>query len=96
MNNSCLTNFGLTIVHWKHALKEWVEERLEDEGWLTPERLRQRDKMKPRKRARVADGIVDGWRDNGTVDALYADFKKNLEEARNKGTTGRGLRGRFR
>ncbi|KAI5919958.1 hypothetical protein F4810DRAFT_458353 [Camillea tinctor] len=84
-----------SLIHWKHALKEWVEQRLENEGWLTPDQLRKRDKMKPKKRSRLADKIVDNWRENGTVDALYGDFKKNLEEARNKGTTGRSLRGKY-
>ncbi|KAI1504220.1 hypothetical protein F5X99DRAFT_372886 [Biscogniauxia marginata] len=84
------------LIHWKHALKSWVEERLEDEGWMAAGRLRERERMKARRRARLANAIVDGWRDQGTVAALYGDFKKNLEEARNKATTGRGLRGRFR
>ncbi|KAI0002739.1 hypothetical protein F4779DRAFT_630915 [Xylariaceae sp. FL0662B] len=85
-----------SLIHWKHALKEWVEERLEDEGWMSANKLREREKMKARRRREIANDVVDGWQDTGTVSALYRDFKNTLENARNKATTGRGLRGRFR
>lgn len=79
------------LIHWKWALKEWVEERLDDEGWTTdPARIQAREKMKPKKRRAQANGIVDAWREQGVVAALYADFKATLEEARRKATTGRG------
>jgi hypothetical protein len=84
-----------SLIHWKHALKEFVEERLEDEGWLTPQKLLQREKMKAKKRRDLANSIADGWQANGTVKSLYNDFKNNLEEARNKTTTGRSARGRW-
>ncbi|KAJ8123875.1 hypothetical protein ONZ43_g275 [Nemania bipapillata] len=84
-----------SLLHWKHALKEWVEERLEDEGWMTGEKLREREKMKAKNRRALANNIVDEWQDGGVVNALYGDFKNTLENARNKATTGRGLRGKF-
>ncbi|KAI8628616.1 hypothetical protein F5Y19DRAFT_476164 [Xylariaceae sp. FL1651] len=85
-----------SLIHWRHALKEWVEERLEDEKWMTAQKLREREKMKAKRRRVLANNIVDGWQENGIVNALYADFKNNLENARNKTTTGRSMRGRFR
>jgi hypothetical protein len=85
-----------SLLHWKYALKEWVEDRLEDEKWMTAQKLRERENMKAKKRRALTHKIVDGWQQNGTINALYGDFKNTLENARNKQTTGRGLRGRFR
>lgn len=84
------------LLHWKHALKEWVEERLEDEGWMTGEKLSEREKMKAKSRRALADRIGEDWQERGIVTNLYGDFKNNLEEARNQATTGRGMRGKFR
>ncbi|RYP54575.1 hypothetical protein DL768_000635 [Monosporascus sp. mg162] len=78
------------LIHWKHALKEWVEDRLEDEGWASARRVQEREHMKPKKRRALANSIVDGWVQRGVVQALYGDFKLTLENARNKSTTGRG------
>ncbi|RYO91347.1 hypothetical protein DL763_005021 [Monosporascus cannonballus] len=78
------------LIHWKHALKEWVEGRLEDEGWTSARRVQERERMKPKKRRALANSIVDGWVQGGVVRALYGDFKLTLENARNKATTGRG------
>ncbi|KAI0415773.1 hypothetical protein F5X98DRAFT_207409 [Xylaria grammica] len=85
-----------SLLHWKHALMEWVTERLDDEGWMAPKKLSEREKMKAKRRRALANGIVDGWQERGVVAALYGDFKNTLENARNQATTGRGARGRFR
>ncbi|KAI1173929.1 hypothetical protein F4777DRAFT_555959 [Nemania sp. FL0916] len=85
-----------SLLHWKHALKEWVDERLEDEGWMTGEKLRERERMKAKRRRTLANRIVDEWQEKHIVNALYGDFKNNLENARNQATTGRSLRGKFR
>ncbi|KAI0476910.1 hypothetical protein F4859DRAFT_67349 [Xylaria cf. heliscus] len=85
-----------SLLHWKYALKQWVEERLEDEGWMTGEKLREREKMKAKKRRVLANNIVDKWQENRVIGALYGDFKNTLENARNQATTGRGMKGRFR
>lgn len=82
-----------SLIHWKHALRDWVDERLEDDGWMEPSKLYEREHMKSRKRRELANGIVDTWRENGIVTALYRDFKTTLEDARNKSTSGRN-RGR--
>ncbi|KAK5627626.1 hypothetical protein RRF57_003341 [Xylaria bambusicola] len=85
-----------SLLHWKHALKEWVEERLDDEGWMTPQKLSEREKMKAKKRRALANQIVDNWQERRVVAALYGDFKNTIENARNQATTGRGARGKFR
>ncbi|KAK7754252.1 hypothetical protein SLS62_003830 [Diatrype stigma] len=79
------------LIHWKHALMEWVEERLEDEGWLgDADKARERERMKARQRRDLANRIADAWRDQGVVAALYRDWRNTLEAARTKATTGRG------
>ncbi|KAL7626049.1 hypothetical protein AAE478_002819 [Parahypoxylon ruwenzoriense] len=84
-----------SLIHWKHALKEWVEERLEENGWMRAHKLKERERMKARKRRDLANSIADDWREKGIIANLYRDFKNTLENARNKSTTtGRG-RGRF-
>ncbi|KAI0512581.1 hypothetical protein F5B22DRAFT_648433 [Xylaria bambusicola] len=85
-----------SLLHWKHALKEWVEARLDDEGWMTPQKLSEREKMKAKKRRALANQIVDDWQERRVVAALYGDFKNTIENARNQATTGRGARGKFR
>ncbi|KAI1755534.1 hypothetical protein F4782DRAFT_488877 [Xylaria castorea] len=85
-----------SLLHWKHALKQWVEERLEDEGWMTGQKLSEREKMKAKNRRALANSIVDRWQESRVISALYGDFKNTLENARNQATTGRGMRGRFR
>lgn len=78
------------LLHWKHALQEWVEDHLEQGGWMTAARLKERERLKPRRRRKLADAIVDQLRDDHVIAALYGDFKANLEEARNKTTRGNG------
>ncbi|KAI1393252.1 uncharacterized protein F4822DRAFT_5421 [Hypoxylon trugodes] len=84
-----------SLIHWKHALKQWVEERLEEDGWMNAKKLKERERMKARKRRDLANHIVDEWREKNIIASLYRDFKNTLEDARNKATTGRN-RGRFR
>ncbi|KAK8136689.1 hypothetical protein PG984_004629 [Apiospora sp. TS-2023a] len=92
VGSTCCSNAETahSLLHWKYALKEWVEDRLERDGWMKPNKLKEREKLKLKKRNKLANTIVDGWRDTGVVKALYGDFKQNLESARNKTTTGRG------
>jgi len=78
-----------SLMHWKYALKEWVEEQLQRMGYFTAEKLARRDKMKPKKRRQEADAVVQEWEETGAMRSLWSDFKSNLDEARNKSTTGR-------
>ncbi|KAI2636592.1 hypothetical protein GGS26DRAFT_502556 [Hypomontagnella submonticulosa] len=85
------------LVHWKHELKDWVEEHLEMDGWMAAPKLKERERMKARKRRQLANDIVDGWRKGKIVDQLYANHMKKLEDARNKKPdTGRGYTSRRR
>ncbi|KAG0648905.1 hypothetical protein D0Z07_4610 [Hyphodiscus hymeniophilus] len=79
INNAQLAH---SLIHWKYALNEWVIDQLETEGYLTPEQLAEREKMKAKKRREYANALVDGWEETGIIKNLYADFKRQLESAR--------------
>jgi len=72
-----------SLIHWKHALNEWVVQTLEHQGFLEPEKLAERIKWNQRKLSALANEIVDEWVDNGEIKSLYKDFKNNIETARN-------------
>ncbi|KAG8165480.1 hypothetical protein KVR01_004032 [Diaporthe batatas] len=75
------------LLHWKPALRDWVNNALEREGWLAAERLVELDRMKRKKRRRVADEVVQGWDDSGVIKRLFADFKENIRRAEERDTT---------
>ncbi|OTB08060.1 hypothetical protein M426DRAFT_317578 [Hypoxylon sp. CI-4A] len=77
-----------SLIHWKYALKEWVEAQLEADGWMKAAKLEERENMRTKQRRKLADQITDEWREKNIVASLYRDFKNNLEDARNKTTTG--------
>ncbi|KAI1451183.1 hypothetical protein F5Y02DRAFT_367563 [Annulohypoxylon stygium] len=87
----CCTNARTahSLIHWKHALKEYVEEQLQVEGWMDANKLEERERMREGKRRKLANKIVDGWRKQKIVASLYRDFKATLEDARTKKTTNR-------
>ncbi|CAK7274043.1 hypothetical protein SEPCBS119000_005968 [Sporothrix epigloea] len=73
------------LLHWRRALKDWVEEKLKADRLLDQLDGRKK-KMKTRKRRAFANKIVDDWETNGTVTTLFRDFSKMLEEAQTKST----------
>jgi hypothetical protein len=79
-----------SLLHWKHALKVWVEENLEMGEHMTAARLQERERLMPKKRRDAAHRIVDAWEQSGVIRNLYTDFKGVLQAARDKSTTGRG------
>ncbi|OBT48887.1 hypothetical protein VE00_00528 [Pseudogymnoascus sp. WSF 3629] len=72
-----------SLIHWKHALYEWVVQTLSDQGFLDAEKLAERVKWGQRKLGALANEIVDEWVESGEIKGLYRDFKNNLEAARN-------------
>lgn len=75
------------LLHWKPALRDWVNGALEREGWLAPERLVELDRMRRKERRRVADEVVEAWDASGIIKRLYADFKENIRRAEERDTT---------
>lgn len=74
------------LLHWKPALRDWVNNSLQREGWLAPEKLAEQDGMKPKKRRKLADGIVEDWDERGIVKRLFEDFKQVVKMAQEKDT----------
>ena len=79
-----------TLIHWKHNLLEWVGDRLENDGHMTPARIAARTRMKRKQKTKAVEGVIDGWDGQRVIEGLYRDFRGVLDEARNKSTTGRG------
>ncbi|KXX75980.1 hypothetical protein MMYC01_207480 [Madurella mycetomatis] len=77
------------LMHWKHALLDWVDTRLHEDGYMSPGKLAERERMRPKQKYKLVDEILKRWVDDGIVKALYQDFKGTIEQARNKSTTGR-------
>ncbi|KFY27790.1 hypothetical protein V493_03304 [Pseudogymnoascus sp. VKM F-4281 (FW-2241)] len=71
------------LIHWKHALYEWVVQTLSEQGFLDGEKLGERIKWGQRRLGAFANEIVDEWTARGEIKGLYRDFKNNLEAARN-------------
>lgn len=82
------------LLHWKPALRDWVNDFLERGGWLAPERLAERERMKARKRRKLADEIVEDCDQHGIIKRLFADFKHNIEMAQTKDTSSSARGGR--
>ncbi|KAH0287659.1 hypothetical protein KCU62_g5782, partial [Aureobasidium sp. EXF-3399] len=81
----CMSNAETahSLQHWRYHLYEWVVEYLESAGWNTPKLIVKRDKWSVRKRRKHANKIVDIMEEQGKIKALYSDFKKEIETARN-------------
>jgi len=71
-----------SLIHWKHALNDWVIDRLKTDGHLAAPKLAEREDWSTNKRSKYANRIVDEWEDEGEIKALYRDFKINLDVAR--------------
>ncbi|CAD0105911.1 unnamed protein product [Aureobasidium uvarum] len=81
----CMSNAETahSLQHWRYHLYEWVVEWLESAGWNTPKLIVKRDGWSVRKRRKHANKIVDIMEEQGKIKALYSDFKKEIDTARN-------------
>ena len=80
----CAANavMGHALYHWRYALNQNVLAWLMSEGYMTPEKIVERDNMRQKKRQKIANRIVDGMETNGIMKELYRQFKENLAAAR--------------
>ncbi|KAK1781623.1 hypothetical protein QBC45DRAFT_50645 [Copromyces sp. CBS 386.78] len=86
------------LLHWQYALLDWVDTRLSEDGHLTAaaaigkrregETKEQGKKREKKKKYKLVAKVVREWEANGTVKALFREFKSMLEGARNKSTAG--------
>jgi len=72
------------LVHWKYALLNWVNDRLENEGYMTPSRLLERDKMSRKKKVQLIDDVMSKWDLDGTIKDLFRDFNTHVDIAANQ------------
>lgn len=74
-------------MHWKVALRDWVNAQLEGEGLFKADQVLERERMRPKARKRQAEDIVAGWEEEGVVRGLFGEFQAIIETARNKDPT---------
>lgn len=77
------------LIHWKHSLLDWVDARLMWEGWMAPNKLAERERMTPKAKYKLVDKILKSWVDSRVIRSLFEKFKAEIEQAKNKPTTGR-------
>ncbi|KAF2238782.1 hypothetical protein EV356DRAFT_504090 [Viridothelium virens] len=80
----CMRNAQIShaLEHWRYHLNEWVIDYLRDEGYLTPDKIVERDGWKVRKRRNFANSVVDEMEDKGEIKRLYRDYRTEIDSAR--------------
>ncbi|WPG99235.1 Hypothetical protein R9X50_00204600 [Acrodontium crateriforme] len=81
----CMANARMAhaLQHWRWSLYSWVETWLDRHGYNTQEKVVERDRMKEKKRRRLANKIADRMGDEGVVKQLWREFRANIYDARN-------------
>ncbi|KAL8371357.1 hypothetical protein RB595_001263 [Gaeumannomyces hyphopodioides] len=89
VGNVCASNAQTAhdLYHWKHSLKDCVGDLLAERGFLSQEKLVEREHLSANEYRELCVGIKDDWVDSGVVGVLYNEFTDMLEEARIKPTT---------
>lgn len=67
------------LSHWRWHLYQWVVDNLKAEGELKAKKLVEREKMKPWKRQRYVEKVVERWEGDKKIDGLYRDYKTSVE-----------------
>jgi hypothetical protein len=80
----CKTNAetGHTLHHWRYNLNDWIIDWLLTEGYLSKERVFERDSWSTKKKREYANKIVDSMQEQGEIRALYQDFRNSVDVAR--------------
>lgn len=89
VGHTCNSNAGTAhnLIHWRPALRDWVDDRLAQDGWMAADKIVAREQMKAKKRHKVADEIVELWDQCDILKGLFLDFKNNIDTARNTDPT---------
>lgn len=95
LGSTCQSNAETAhvLIHWKWSLASWVHERLETQGYLSPEKIAEREEMDEEKKEKVVAEIMEKWQEGADkrksmMDSLFVEFKRQREQAINKSTTG--------
>lgn len=70
------------LAHWRYHLNDWTIDYLENEGYLAPNKIVERDRWSTRKRSDYANKIVDEMEENGEIKRLYRDYRNEVTTAR--------------
>lgn len=70
------------LQHWRHALNEFVLDKLDAEGHTSSRKIIERADWSVKKREKYANGVVAGMVADGSMRGLYKEFKQNLAAAR--------------
>ena len=68
--------------HWRYVVNQWVLDWLRRNGYMTSQKIVERERWSTNKRSEYANGIVDNMQSNGEMKTLYKEFKENLQAAR--------------
>ncbi|KAI9709491.1 MAG: hypothetical protein M1820_003251 [Bogoriella megaspora] len=87
----CANNarIGHALAHWRYHLNEWVIDYLRMEGYLTPEKIVERDGWNTRKRRDFANKVVDEMEESGEIKKLHRNYRDEIETAREMKSTDR-------
>ena len=87
----CMRNarIGHALAHWRYHLNEWVIDYLRAEGYLTPEKIVERDSWNVRKRRDFANSVVDDMEEKGEIKRLQRDYRTEIDSAREAKTEDR-------
>ncbi|KLU89069.1 hypothetical protein MAPG_08046 [Magnaporthiopsis poae ATCC 64411] len=75
------------LYHWKHSLKDHVGHLLTAKGFLSEEKLAEREHLSASQLGELCEAIREDWVGSGVVEELYQGFTTMLEDARIKPTT---------
>lgn len=70
--------------HWRFHLNEWVVDYLQGEGYCDSAKLVERDSWSTSKRQKYAQSIAEKMEQEGGINRLYQDFKRDLDSAHNR------------
>lgn len=81
----CMSNAKTAhaLQHWRYHLNEWVVEWVDKHGYSTAKKLEKREKnrKKPKKLRKEANGILDRMVEEGVVKMLWHQFRDTIDEA---------------
>ncbi|OAL05376.1 hypothetical protein IQ06DRAFT_211636 [Phaeosphaeriaceae sp. SRC1lsM3a] len=83
LGRTCKANAQVahTLHHWRYHLYSWVKDHLAREGYLTAEKLVQRDGWTDKKREKAALKMVRKMEEGGEIRKLYHLYKDQITYA---------------
>lgn len=76
------TEMAHTLIHWRYHLNEWVVDYLDRKGYLSDDKILERNHWSQKRRAQYAAETVAMMDRTDEVKKLWRDFKINLDAAR--------------